>query len=219
MFERWGLPQKLRVDNGYPWGNSGDFPPVLALWLMGLGIGMIWNRPHHPQENGCVERSHGVSKAWGEPHQCQSIPQLRQHLQQVIEIQQNRYPSVEGQPRTQAYPQLKTVVRPYHTAQEEQMWSLEPIAQFFAQGLWWRQVDKGGKIYFGGCAYGVGRRHAHEKVAVQFDPNTYEWVISHPQGQELKRHAADRIVSAQRIRALEEVTPKRESKQFPTSHP
>src|SRR5262249_34516179 len=42
VFGRWGLPGRLRVDNGYPWGNSGDLPPELALWLLGLGPGLVW---------------------------------------------------------------------------------------------------------------------------------------------------------------------------------
>ena len=34
-FRRWGRPLRLRVDNGVPWGSSGDLPPDLALWLLG----------------------------------------------------------------------------------------------------------------------------------------------------------------------------------------
>jgi hypothetical protein len=40
-FCRWGLPERLRSDNGYPWGSAGDFPSELALWLIGLGVEMI----------------------------------------------------------------------------------------------------------------------------------------------------------------------------------
>ena len=50
------MPVRFRVDNGWPWGSRGDFPTELALWMIGLGIGMHWNNPHRPQENGVVER-------------------------------------------------------------------------------------------------------------------------------------------------------------------
>ena len=44
-FECRGLPRSLRVDNGKPWGSWSDLPPPLALWLIGLGVAVIWNDP------------------------------------------------------------------------------------------------------------------------------------------------------------------------------
>ena len=29
-FERWGLPGRIRVDNGYPWVSTGDLPTELG---------------------------------------------------------------------------------------------------------------------------------------------------------------------------------------------
>jgi hypothetical protein len=49
-FRQWGRPVSLRVDNGYPWGSCGDLPTPLALWLVGLDIGVIWNPPRRPQD-------------------------------------------------------------------------------------------------------------------------------------------------------------------------
>jgi hypothetical protein len=50
VFARWGLPSYLRLDNGFPWGNWNDLPTALALWLSGLGLGLIFNRPRHPRK-------------------------------------------------------------------------------------------------------------------------------------------------------------------------
>src|SRR5208337_2432296 len=66
-FRQWGRPVSLRVDNGYPWGSCGDLPTPFALWLVGLDIGVIWNPPRRPQDNGVVERSQGLAKNWAEP--------------------------------------------------------------------------------------------------------------------------------------------------------
>jgi transposase InsO family protein len=76
-FARWGLPGRARFDNGKPWGSTGDWPTVLALWLIGLGIDITWNRPRRPQENGVVERSQGTGKRWAEPGSCDSVAQLQ----------------------------------------------------------------------------------------------------------------------------------------------
>src|SRR5271157_5277768 len=66
VFVRWGLPDRVRVDNGYPWGSSRDLPPELALWLIGLGVEPIWNPPAQPTRNPKVERSNGLTQQWGE---------------------------------------------------------------------------------------------------------------------------------------------------------
>src|SRR5262245_9618109 len=49
-FARWGRPQRLRVDNGPPWGAArGDLPTDLGLWLAGLAVGLDYNPPATPQ--------------------------------------------------------------------------------------------------------------------------------------------------------------------------
>jgi transposase InsO family protein len=58
-FGCWGRPGGLRVDNGSPWGLKSGLPPDLALWLIGLGVGLSWIPPRPPQSNGKVERCHG----------------------------------------------------------------------------------------------------------------------------------------------------------------
>src|SRR5439155_9576835 len=42
---RWGLPQRVRVDNGRPWRSKRDLPTHLALWLVGVQTKVLWN-PH-----------------------------------------------------------------------------------------------------------------------------------------------------------------------------
>ena len=69
-FTRWGLPEAVRVDNGYPWGSPRDLPTELALWLIGLGVAVIWNPPAQPRKNPKVERCQGVAAAWAEPQAC-----------------------------------------------------------------------------------------------------------------------------------------------------
>ncbi len=63
-FERYGLPWRILVDNGGPWGNSPDdrYTP-LGVWLMRLGISISHSRPYHPQTLGKDERFHRTLKA------------------------------------------------------------------------------------------------------------------------------------------------------------
>ena len=63
-FRRYGLPQRVAVDNGSPWGDSFDSPytPVVA-WLIRLGVSVSHSRPYHPQTLGKDERFHRTLKA------------------------------------------------------------------------------------------------------------------------------------------------------------
>ena len=79
---QWVKPERFRVDYGFPWGSSGGLPTDLALWIIGLGIGMIWNPPRQPEKNGVVERSQGTGKRWAEPKQCDSLEELQNNIDQ-----------------------------------------------------------------------------------------------------------------------------------------
>lgn len=58
-FRRYGLPYRINVDNGSPWGDkSFDDLTVLTVWLLTLGICVSHSRPYHPQTNGKDERFH-----------------------------------------------------------------------------------------------------------------------------------------------------------------
>src|SRR5947209_9387768 len=105
-FARWGRPERFRVDNGVPWGSAGDLPTDLALWLIGLGIGVDWNPPRRPQDNGVVERSQGTAKRWAEPRACATAEELQRRLEEMDEIQRREYPSVRGRSRLEAFPGL-----------------------------------------------------------------------------------------------------------------
>lgn len=64
IFRRYGLPLRLAVDNGPPWGDSPEHPytPLVA-WLIRLGVGVSHSRPYHPQTLGKEERFHRTLKA------------------------------------------------------------------------------------------------------------------------------------------------------------
>lgn len=56
-FERYGLPWRMTMDNGSPWGEPGYYTRF-ELWLMQLGIKVSHSRPYHPQTQGKGERFH-----------------------------------------------------------------------------------------------------------------------------------------------------------------
>ena len=60
-FQRYGLPDRVLVDNGSPWGNHPAHPYTpLTVWLRRLGIAVSHSRPYRPQTLGKDERFHGT---------------------------------------------------------------------------------------------------------------------------------------------------------------
>lgn len=64
IFRRYGLPDRMIMDNGSPWGFDQDHPYTpFTVWLLRLGIGVSHGRPHHPQTQGKDERFHRTMTA------------------------------------------------------------------------------------------------------------------------------------------------------------
>ncbi|HEY4940777.1 MAG TPA: IS481 family transposase [Rhizomicrobium sp.] len=62
-FRRYGLPDAIFVDNGSPWGDASHRHWTgLRVWLLKLGVELIYSRPYHPQGRGKNERFHRTLK-------------------------------------------------------------------------------------------------------------------------------------------------------------
>lgn len=170
-------------------------PTAFALWLIGLGIKMIWNPPASPKENPKVERCNRLIESWGDPETCADEAAWKAQLAHITTVQREIYRGREGQTRLEAYPALETNPRPYTAAQEAELFDLERVKAYLASGRWPRWVSKIGQITLYGKAYRVGREWRGEQVWVRFDATTSEWLIVGRDGKELIRHAAEQITS------------------------
>lgn len=63
VFQRYGLPDAMLMDNGPPWGDAGGPYTAFTVWLMRLGVRVAHGRPYHPQTQGKDERFHRTLKA------------------------------------------------------------------------------------------------------------------------------------------------------------
>lgn len=62
-FRLYGLPWRMTMDNGAPWGDAGSGAWTrFTVWLARLGVRPSHSRPYHPQTQGKDERFHRTLK-------------------------------------------------------------------------------------------------------------------------------------------------------------
>lgn len=199
---RWGRPERLRVDNGTPWGSRGDWPPDLALWLIGLGVAMVWNPPRRPQCNGVVERSQGTAKRWAEPGACADERELQRRLEEMDEVQREYYPNAAGRSRREAFTGLAHSGRPYSRRRERGHWDLGKVAAHLAGYATPRRVGKSGMVSIYNRNLYVGLIHKRQTVYVTFDPERLEWVTADAAGWPISRQPAGPPIDRETIVGL-----------------
>jgi hypothetical protein len=200
-FGRWGLPVRFRVDNGGPWGSSGDLPTDLGLWLLGLDVELFFNPPGRPDKNGVVERSQGTGKRWAEPWQCATPAALQRRVDAMDVILREEYPSIEGQSRREAFPGLAHSGRRYSLVGERRQWDLEKVLAHLAEYVVVRRVDRSGMVSLYNRTRYVGKRHRGQDVYVLLDPVQREWVFADAEGRQLRSQPAEEM-SRERIVSL-----------------
>jgi hypothetical protein len=200
-FERWGCPGLIQVDNGHPWGGSRDLPPPLALWLLGLGVGLAWIPPHRPQENGVVENSHGTGQRWVETERCATAEEAQRRADEEDRLQREAYPLADGRPRWLAYPWLRHSGRGYCVTWEAQVWSIGPVWDWLAGRSFPRRADCQGRVSVYGWNRLVGLAYAGTEVVLRVAAADRLWVAHDARGEEIRRWPAEEL-TAERICGL-----------------
>ena len=190
-FRRYGLPERMLMDNGPPWGNDllHRFTP-LTVWLLRLGIAVSHGRPYHPQTQGKDERFHRTLK----------IEVLAQRVFADFEHMQSRFDD---------WRHCYNHIRPHEALGMEVPASrYEPSPRSFPEQLppidygtidHVRKVREGGRISFRRREFRVGK--AFRGYAVALRPSTDDGVYdvyfaTHPIAkvdlhQPSNRHVAD----------------------------
>jgi hypothetical protein len=203
VFGRWGLPERLRLDNGHPWGSAGDLPCELALWLVGLGVVPDWNPAGQPWHNPKVERNNGVTQRWVEVAACPDHATLKERLAWACRLQRERYPALAGRTRLETYPELTHISRPYAERHEATLWQLGRVDAFLADRGWTRRADRYGSIWLYNRGHCLGKSHAGKEVQVRFDPATRHWVVSDASGGDPLVRLIAHELSRERILSLD----------------
>lgn len=169
LFRQYGLPERMLMDNGPPWGNSPEAPQtVLTVWLMRLGIQVVHGRPYHPQTQGKEERLHRTlqeellrHRSWSHLRECQHhFDRWRQvyNRERPHEALQMQPPVCRYQPSARAFPEV-----------------LPPIEYDSTDIV--RRVDVSGKIWFRNRSFRVGKALRYQPVALRATERDGEYAV------------------------------------------
>jgi transposase InsO family protein len=154
VFRRYGLPRRMLMDNGVPWGvsNTPGAYTRLTVWLLRLGVRVTHGEIYHPQTQGKEERFHRTLKLevisrgplenlvhaerrfdrWRE-----SYNQDRPHEALSMAVPASRY-----QVSKRAFPE---VLPPVEYAPDVRVRKVNPVGQFSFQGRFWKISEAFGR--------------------------------------------------------------------------
>lgn len=158
-FRTYGLPDRMLMDNGSPWGDDRDSPhTILTAWLMRLGIATSHGRPYHPQTQGKDERLHRTFKA-------EVLNQTSFHTLSDCQIQFDSWRDFYNHERP--HQALRHSVPADHYLPSIRLFpeNLPPI--IYEPGDIVRMVDKTGKISFHNHIFRVSRAFRYSPVALR----------------------------------------------------
>lgn len=159
IFERFGLPERMLMDNGPTWGfDRYARHTLLTAWLIRLGIVISYGRPFHLQtqdENERLNRTLFVEVI--KPHPMSTLEECQTAFdawRQVYnsdrphEALQNQAPSSRFRPSPRSY---SAVLPPVIYGPEDMI----------------RKVDITGKIFFEGRKHYISKAFRYQPVAIR----------------------------------------------------
>ena len=165
IFRRYGLPERMSMDNGPPWGAQAEFTSLTA-WLIRLGVGVSHSRPFHPQTQGKDERFHRTLE----------LEILRWYSFRDLKDAQRRFDSwrdTYNLERPHEALAMQVPASRYRPSPRPFPESLPPIEYDSSHPI--RKVQTDGEIWFKGRPYLVGKGFAGYHVALK--PSSTEGLL------------------------------------------
>lgn len=173
-FRRYGVPRRMSMDNGAPWGDPGSAAfTAFDVWLMKQGIGVGHSRPYHPQTQGKDERFHRTL----------TVELLQGPRFDDLMAVQSAFDSWRGLYNHERPHEALAMAVPGHRYRPSpRAYQEEPSAPEYDDPKGVRRVAKGGWIQWKAHAYRVGKAFVGEPVAVRphADEKLMAGVLEHP---------------------------------------
>lgn len=164
LFQKHGMPKRLRSDNGSPFASTGvGRLSRLSIRLVKSGIIPEWTRPGKPQDNGRHERMHRIMKQEVALTPASTVPKQRQ---QLIEFQRyyndiRPHEALGGMTPSEVY-------RP-----SDINWKGSNECPIYPDDYLVRKVGSGGQITIYGQPIFVSEMLKHEFVGLYEEPQGF----------------------------------------------
>lgn len=173
-FSEFGLPKAIQADHGsifYENHSKSPFPTPLHLWLLGLGVELVWAKAYRPTDQATVERSHQTVHL----QNIRTIPfknmqAFQQHIdQRRKELNENIPCDTFGKAPLKACPQAVHSMSFYNPLQEKKRFESELIYKYLSDKIWYRKVSSNKTISIGGQAYYLPKATKNTELTLSFD--------------------------------------------------
>lgn len=175
VFRKYGLPERMRSDNGAPFASVGECGLTeLSVWWIELGIACERIKPGHPQQNGRHERMHlTLKEATMQPPAGSLRAQQRRFDAFVREFNEHRPHQGLGQ---------KVPAELYRPSPRAFPRRIAPPE--YGGGWPVRRVDEGGRIKWAGERFFVSHALSGKLVALEpIGESLWQlWFYGHPLG-------------------------------------
>lgn len=161
VFRTFGLPVRMTMDNGAPWGSDSQHTHTrLTSWLIRLGILISHSRPYHPQTQGKLERFHRTLKR-----------ELlrRQEFENLLDAQRHFdcWLDIYNTVRPHEALQMHVPASRYHVSSRQFPERLQPVESYYQFGDRIRMVQQKGYICFRGHRILISKAFAGLPVALR----------------------------------------------------
>lgn len=160
VFRRYGLPRRMTMDNGNPWGiaNTTRNWTLFAVWLMDQGIYVSHSRPYHPQTQGKDERFHrSLSIEVLNKYDFKSANELQERCEQWRWIYNEKRPHDALN--------LEVPASRYRVSQRQYQEKITPYE--YSPGDITRKIHSAGELKYKGNIYFIGASLYGKTVALR----------------------------------------------------
>lgn len=159
IFREHGLPDRMLMDNGSPWGDSADVRhTIFTAWLIRLGIKVSHGRPYHPQTQGKDERLNRTLKD-------EVLSRNRLDNLDACQKEFDDWRDIYNYERPHDSLNMETPSTRYKASSKAFPEYLPPV--YYDNDYVVRKVDQSGKIYFKNRIFRVGKAFREQPIGIK----------------------------------------------------
>jgi transposase InsO family protein len=170
VFRRYGLPRRMLMDNGAPWGvsNTPGAYTRLTVWLLRLGVRVTHGRIYHPQTQGKEERFHRTLKLEVISRgPLDSLPHAQRRF--------DHWREVYNQERPHEALGMAVPASRYRVSDREFPEVLLPIE--YAEGVLVRKANAVGQFSFRGRTWKISEAFGKEPIGLRATTEDGVWTV------------------------------------------